>query len=129
MLIFLPSDLAGLGADRLHSVSGHEESYRLLGQIWSAVKASGAAENFSERPDPSVYTCRGRGTVQLAGAVTADSAESSEFGGFLSSGAAELGLTADECGFMGSRAKLRRVAEKRMPRGTNQPVCPGRSSA
>ena len=82
----------------------------MLGQLWRGVKASGGAKNFSDRSDPSVYISRGRRAFQLAGAVAADSAESSEFGRSSSVRAAELGLTAEECDSMGPRAKLKKVA-------------------
>ena len=109
--IFARSDLAELAAGQLHIASDNGESNPSLGQLWRAVKASGHAKNFSERSDPSARICRRRGAFQLAGAVTADSAESSEFGGSFSSRAAELGLTAAARDSMGPRAKIRRVAE------------------
>ena len=80
-------------------------------QLWRAVKASGGAEAFGERSGPSVYICKGWGAVQKAGAVTADSAESSEFGRVFSYRAAELGFTREKCDSLGPGAKLRKVAE------------------
>ena len=109
--IFAPSDMAELRADQLHIVSGREEPSRLLGHLWRAVGASGGAKDFSERSGLPAYTCRGWDAFQLAGAAAPDSARNSVFGRSFSARAEELGLSMDECGAMGPRAKLRRVAE------------------
>ena len=113
---FVLRDLAELGAAQLHIVSDSAEPNRLLGQVWTAVKASGDADDSSGRTDPSIYVCRGWDAFQPAGAVAADSAENSELGGSsprpdqaaelsLTRKAAELGLTRKECDSMGTRAK------------------------
>ena len=73
LLIFAPNDLAKLRADQLHIVSDSEESNRLLGQLWTAVQASGDAKDFSKRANQSVYARRGWDAFQPAGAITADS--------------------------------------------------------
>ena len=106
-----PIDLAELRADQLNVVSDRGESNRLMGQLWRAAKASGDAEDFSERAAPSIHACRGWDAFQVAGAVTADSDERSEFGRSSAPRAAGIGLTIEECDSMGPRAKYREVAE------------------
>ena len=59
ILILAPSDLAELGKDQLHIVSGDPDSNRLLGQLWGAVKASNGAKGLAERPRPSSYVLQG----------------------------------------------------------------------
>ena len=39
MFIFVPGDLAEVGADQLYITSDNREPNRLLGQLWTAVKA------------------------------------------------------------------------------------------
>ena len=104
------ADLCSRRFGRAGSWADHEESNRLLGQLWWGVKAFGGVKNFSDRSDPSVYIRRGRRAFQLAGAVTAESAENSEFGRSSSFRAAELGLTLEECDSAGPGASLRKVA-------------------
>ena len=111
LLISVLSDLAELGADQLRIVSDSEESNRLLGRLGRAAQASGDSKDFSERADPVIFVCRGRGAFQLAGAVTSDSAGSSEFGRSVAPRFAEPGLTMGECDSMGQRAEFRKVAE------------------
>ena len=111
VLIFSPIDLSGLGKDRLHIVSKDPDSNRLLGQLWRAAKVASGSRDLAGRPCPSAYVLQGWGARQLANAVSADSAKESELGRALSSQAAELGLSAEDCDGMGPRAKMRKVAE------------------
>ena len=76
---------------------------------------SNGAEDLSVRPCPSAYVLQGWGAHQLASAISADSAKIStggrELGRTFSSQAADLGLSAEDCGAIGPREKIRRVAE------------------
>ena len=77
-------------------VSEGQQSNRLLGQLWSAVKVAGGAKELAERPCPSTYVLQGGGAYQLAKGISADSAKDPELGRTFSSYASELGFSADE---------------------------------
>lgn len=111
--IFVTSDPAELRADQLRTASDREESSRLLGQHWRAAQESGGARHM-QRSDPFAYIRNGWGAFQVAGAVAAESSESSEFGRIFPSLASEFGLTKEECDSLGPRATLRKVAWGRM---------------
>ena len=111
LLICAPSDLADLEADQRHIVCDNAEPNRPLGPLWRSAKARGGVKALSERGNPSIFVCRGRGASQLAGAVGADSAEESGFGRPLACHTSEIGLAREECDSMGPTAGRRRVAE------------------
>ena len=75
------------------------------------MKASGGEKELAERPRPSSYVLQGWGAHQLARAISADSAKESDLGRVFPAQAAELGLSADDCGELGPGEKIRRVAE------------------
>ena len=70
-----------------------------------------ALKHLSERSDPSIRICKGRGAFQLAAAIAAYSAQISELARSFCARAEEPGLSMEECDSMGPRAKLWRVAE------------------
>ena len=111
ILIFSPSDLAELGKDRPHIVPDDPDSNRLLGQLRRAVKVASGSKVLAGRPRPSAAVLQGWDAHQLARAISADSAKASELGRSLTSQAAELGLSAEDCAGMGPREQMRRVAE------------------
>ena len=111
ILICALSDLAELRADQLHFVLELEESSRLHGRLWRAVRAAGDATDFRERSDSSIYIRKGWGAFQLAAAITADSAQGAELGRSFCARAEEPRISMEEGDSIGPQAKLRRVAE------------------
>ena len=109
--IFAPSDLAELGKDQLHIVSGDPDSNRLLGQLWGEAKVAGGVQDLAERPCPSPYVQQRWDAYVLAYAISADSAKNCEPGRAFPSHASDLGPSAGECDATGPREKIRRVAE------------------
>ena len=56
--MFAPTDLAEPPADQLHIVSGREESNRLLGQLWGAVKAAATLRILADARAPRLTSAR-----------------------------------------------------------------------
>ena len=77
ILIFAPSDLAGLGKVQPHIVSEGPQSYRLLGHLRRAAKVAGGAEELAVRPCPSTYALHDWDARRLVSAISADSANDS----------------------------------------------------
>ena len=112
MPISAPADLDRVDGKHLHLTTEEPHMGRLLGRLWRAAKLAGGEAALTERAGRPSFVATEWGAFQLASAVTAESASTSELGGRLLRCATELGSNERDCDRSAPRAQLQKVSER-----------------
>ena len=95
-----------MGANHLELLSNDQELGPVAGRLWRAARALANEGDYTARPISALHFCGGWNARQLAAAVSAGPATTSDLGDSSKQPESDLGLTERDCDSLGLRAQV-----------------------